>query len=297
MLYDVLTRLYTTGTPAPAEWVTVALTTHRGHAAELAAASRGEGFDLVICCGGDGTLNETVRGLLTLPPEERPELGYIPAGSTNDFASSLGLPPVPAQSAELALNSSAVPLDVGRFVPAEGGSDATRYFTYIASFGVFTAASYSTPQAAKNVMGHAAYIMEGVKDLVALQPHHARFELSDGTVLEDEYVFCAVTNTTSAGGIIQLPHKEISLSDGLFEVLLIKNPKTPAELNRIVTALLTLNLSDCPLIRFCHTDSLRVKTDEPTAWSLDGEECACGREVTIQCLPRAIRLRSIPIGI
>jgi YegS/Rv2252/BmrU family lipid kinase len=238
--------------------VTVVPTTHRGHAAELAAASRREGFDLVICCGGDGTLNETVRGLLSLPPEERPELGYIPAGSTNDFAASLGLPASPAQSAEIAVTSPAHFLDVGQFVPVGEDASPARQFTYIASFGVFTAASYTTPQAAKNVMGHAAYLVEGVKDLVSLQPRHARFELSDGETLEDDYVFCAVTNTTSAGGIIQLPKKDISFSDGLFEVLLIKHPKTPAELNRIVTALLTVNLSDCPLISFRHTNAVKT---------------------------------------
>lgn len=293
-LYGILDKLYSVGTPAPAEWVTVVPTTHRGHAAELAASAHREGFDAVICCGGDGTLNETVRGILSLPPEERPELGYIPAGSTNDFAASLGLPSLPSRSAEVAMTAPAHPLDIGLFTP---DGEYGRHFTYIASFGVFTAASYTTPQTAKNVMGHAAYIMEGVKDLMALQPRRARFELSDGTVLEDsEYVFCAVTNTTSAGGVIQLPKAEVSFSDGLLELLLIKLPKTPADLNRIVTALLTVNPGDCPLIEFRHTESVRITTAEPTTWSLDGEEAPCGRSVTVNCLPSAVKLRCFREG-
>ena len=162
----------------------------------------------------------------------------------------------------------------------------------IASFGVFTAASYTTPQAAKNVMGHAAYLVEGVKDLMGLQPRHARFELDDGRVLEDDYVFCAITNTTSAGGIIQLPKDEVSFFDGLFEVLLIKHPKSPAELSTILTALLTLALDDCPLVEFHHTREVRVTVSEPVTWSLDGEETPAGTSVTIGCLPSAVSLRA-----
>ena len=289
-LTDILERMYAVGDPYPAEWVTVALTTHRDHAAELAVKAAEEDFDLVVACGGDGTLNEVVSGLLTLPPEKRPELGYIPSGSTNDFAASLGIPSLHSRAAEVALTAPAMALDVGRFAP--DGDYPSGYFSYIASFGVFTAASYSTPQAAKNVMGHAAYLLEGLKDLMSIQPRHARFELSDGTVLEDEYVFCAVTNTTSAGGVIQLPKDRVSFSDGRLEVLLIKHPQTPAELSSLVTALLTVTPEASPLVEFRHADGVTVTTDEPTTWSLDGEEAPSGTSVSISCVPSAVRLRA-----
>jgi YegS/Rv2252/BmrU family lipid kinase len=291
-LFDILDELYRKDNAFPAERVTVVLTTHRGHAAELAAAAPDEGYSAVICCGGDGTLNETVSGLLTLPPERRPELGYIPTGSTNDLAASLGLAGPLRRSAALALSSSVLHLDVGRFTPE--GDFPPRHFTYIASFGAFTAVSYNTPQAAKNIMGHGAYVLEGVKDLSSLQPRRASFTLANGTHLEGEYVFCAVANTTTAGGLLQLPKESVSLSDGLFEILLIKAPKNGGELNRILTALLTVTPESCPLIEFHHTEAVTVCLEEPTSWSLDGEEASCGSQVTIRCLPGAVSLRACP---
>ena len=291
-LFDILDELYSQENAFPAERVTVVLTTHRGHAAELAAAAPDEGYSTVICCGGDGTLNETVSGLLTLPPERRPELGYIPTGSTNDLANSLGLAGSLRRAASLALSSPILRLDVGRFTPE--GDFPSRHFTYIASFGAFTAVSYNTPQAAKNIMGHGAYVLESVKDLSSLQPRRAAFTLADGTHLEDEYVFCAVANTTTAGGLLQLPKKSVSLSDGLFEILLIKHPKNGGELNRILTALLTVTPESCPLIEFHHTEAVTVRLEEPTSWSLDGEEASCGKQITIRCLPGAVSLRACP---
>ena len=289
-LFDILDELYRGDYPRHAERVTVVLTTHRGHAAELAASAPDEGYGTVICCGGDGTLNETVSGLLTLPPERRPELGYIPTGSTNDLANSLGLTGSLRHSASLALTSPILRLDVGKFTPE--GDFPTRHFTYIASFGAFTAVSYNTPQTVKNIMGHGAYVLESVKDLSSLQPRRASFTLEDGTCLEDEYVFCAITNTTTAGGLLQLPKASVSLSDGLFEILLIKAPKNAGDFNRILTALLTVTPESCPLIEFHHTASVTVRLEEPTSWSLDGEEALCGHEVHVRCLKGAIPLRA-----
>lgn len=291
-LFDIIDELYRSGVPTPVERVTVVFTTHRGHAAELAAGAPDEGYSAIVCCGGDGTLNEVVSGLLSLPPERRPELGYIPAGSTNDLATSIGLSGPLRRAAALAVSAPALPFDIGQFTPV--GDFPSRHFTYIASFGAFTSVSYNTPQAVKNLMGHGAYVLEGVKDLSSLQPRRASFTLADGTHLEDEYVFCAITNTTTAGGLLQLPKASVSLSDGLFEVLLIKHPKNAGDLNRILTALLTVTPESCPLIDFHHTERVTVRLEEPTSWSLDGEEASCGKEVTIRCLPGALSLRACP---
>ena len=280
------------GDPVPERRVTVVPTAYRGHAAELARASAKEGYDLVICCGGDGTLNETISGLLSIPPEVRPELGYLPAGSTNDFATSMGLPSDLREAARTAIDTPSQPLDVGCFAPE--GDYPVRNFSYIASFGVFTSASYSTPQSVKNAMGHVAYLLEGVKDLANLHTHHVSFDLSNGAHIEGDYVFGAVTNTTSAAGLVQLPPERVSFSDGQFEVLLVKKPKTVTDLNQLVTVLWSMDFDDCPLIDFYHTRHAKITLDKPMSWSLDGEEAQSGERVEISCLPSAVYLRADP---
>lgn len=279
------------GDPAPDRRVTVCPTLYRGHATQLAASSAPDGYDTVICCGGDGTLNETISGLLALPPEKRPRLGYIPAGSTNDFAASIGLPSSLRGAARIAVGEVDVPIDIGRFEPVGEGGHPARYFSYIASFGAFTAASYSTSQVAKNMLGHLAYLIEGVKDITNLRPIHAGFDLSNGLHLEGDYVFGAVTNTTSAGGVVKLPADRVSMSDGQFELLLIHRPKTPLDLNRIATALLTQDFDSCPLTDLYHTSKVRIKLDAPLSWSLDGEEALAGTVIDVSCLEGAVTLR------
>ena len=279
------------GDPLPDRRVTVVPTMHRGHATQVAATAHAEGYDTVICCGGDGTLNETISGLLTLHPEERPTLGYIPAGSTNDFAASMGLPSSLRGAARVAVGSSEMPLDLGIFRPLGGETHPSRYFSYIASFGAFTSASYSTPQTAKNIFGHVAYLLEGVKDLTNLTPRRASFVLEDGSVREGEYVFGAVTNTTSAGGVFKLPSDRVSMSDGLFELFLVHHPKNAADLNKIATALLSQDFDSCPLIELHHTTSVKVTLAENLSWSLDGEEAVGGTDIEISCIPSAVRIR------
>ncbi len=275
----------------PDRRVTVAPTMHRGHATQMAASARQEGFDTVICCGGDGTLNETISGLLTIPKESRPCLGYIPAGSTNDFAASIGLPASLRGAARTAVGDRVTPVDIGIFAPTERDTYPPRYFTYIASFGAFTAASYSTSQVAKNMFGHLAYLVEGVKDIANLRPIHAAFDLSSGLHLEGDYVFGAVTNTTSAGGVVKLPADHVSLSDGQFELLLIHHPKTALDINKIATALWTQNFESCPLVDLYHTAQVRITLDQPLSWSLDGEEAKGGTVIDVGCLPGAVTLR------
>ena len=289
--FGTLTTTTLGGDPVPDRRVTVVPTMYRGHATQIASTSAREGFDTVICCGGDGTLNETISGLLTIPAENRPILGYIPAGSTNDFAASIGLSSSLRGAARTAVGNCETPLDIGLFRPVGGESHPARYFSYIASFGAFTAASYSTSQVAKNLFGHVAYLLEGVKDIANLRPRRAIFELADGTQREGEYVFGAVTNTTSAGGVVKLPADRVSMSDGLFELFLVHHPKNPIELNRIATALWAQDFDNCPMIELLHTTSVKVTLDESLSWSLDGEEAVGGTTIEISCLPGAVTMK------
>jgi YegS/Rv2252/BmrU family lipid kinase len=280
------------GDPNPDRRVTVAPTMHRGHAAMMAATAAEEGYDTVICCGGDGTFNEAVSGLMSASEDTRPALGYIPAGSTNDFAVSMGLSGSLRCAARTAVGEHETPIDVGYFRPVGLAPHPARYFTYIASFGAFTAASYSTSQTAKNLFGHVAYLVSGIKDIGNIQPHHAAFELPDGTRIEGDYIFGAVTNTTSAGGVLKLPADLVSMSDGQFELFLIHTPKSPADLQKIAAALLARDFDGCPLIELHHIESVKVLLDENLSWSLDGEEALGGKRIEIRCYGGAVKLKT-----
>ena len=171
------------------------------------AAALGKDYDVVVAVGGDGTLNQVVSGLMTLPEETRPLLGYIAQGSTNDFAASLQIPSDPAAAAALIVKSAATRLDIGRW--------NARPFVYVASFGAFTQSSYTAPQSAKNAIGHLAYILEGIKDLNTLRPYHIRLT-ADGEVLDGDYLFGAICNSTSIGGLMHLNREYVVLDDGKF---------------------------------------------------------------------------------
>ena len=217
----------------------------------------------MICCGGDGTLSETIAGLLQIPAENRPQLGYIPAGSTNDFATSVGIPSSLRDAAKLAVHARPFPLDIGRFCPE--GDFPARNFTYIASFGLFTSVSYSTPQHLKNMMGHSAYLLSSVKDISNLHPRHCTFLLDGERLVEGDFVFGAVTNTTSAAGVVQLPEDEVSLSDGELEVFLIQMPEDPLGFHLILNALAEAKFDTCPLIGFYHAKTVDVVMDGATS--------------------------------
>ena len=184
------------------------------------------GMDLVVCCGGDGTFNETVTGLMRSGLEI--PIGYIPAGSTNDFAASLGLPTDPVEAARQIVGGVPVAYDAGRF--------ADRYFSYVASFGAFTKVSYSTPQNVKNLLGHVAYLLEGMQEISQIRKLHVKLTLDETDVLEDDYLFGAVCNSTSVGGIMTLDPNQVDLQDGKFEVLLIRAPKTLQEISECLLA-------------------------------------------------------------
>lgn len=251
--------------------VSVAVTEQRGHAVELAASAKENGYDTVVCFGGDGTLNETICGLMrdgcALP------LGYIPAGSTNDFAASMKLPTVPTKAAALVGEGTAHKIDIGCF-------DGKRYFTYVAAFGVFTATSYSVPQGMKNIFGHLAYIMGSVKEIGNLRSYHVRMTLDDREI-EGDYMFGAVANSTSVAGVVKLDDSLVDMSDGKFEVALIKKPKNIVELNRIVQALTSSNF-DNGGVEFYKSSKITVYSNEGLKWTLDGEFAESGESVVIE---------------
>lgn len=252
-------------------------TTAPGDAAETAAREGGR-YDLVVASGGDGTLNEVISGLSRL--EHPPLLGYLPQGTTNDFAASLHLPPDPEQAAAAILQGRVQVLDIGQW--------NRRYFVYVASFGAFTKTSYSAPQAAKNALGHFAYILEGMKDLNSLRPYRVRLT-ADGEQLDGEYLFGAVCNSTSIGGLMKLDPGRVVLDDGKFELLLIPNPKNAADLQNLVMDLLNQNYEGQGLI-FRHVSQLHLETEEDLPWSLDGEYAPSVPVVDIVNRQGALRL-------
>ena len=250
-------------------------TTHRGDATETARAQGGD-YDLVLCSGGDGTLNETITGLMALPSP--PPIGYLPRGSTNDFAASLGISCRPVEAARAIALQEPHPLDIGRW--------NERCFAYVASFGAFTRTSYSAPQEMKNILGHFAYILEGVKDLNSLRPYRVHLQ-ADGEDLYGEYLFGAVCNSTSLGGVMKLGKEQVVMDDGKFEMLLVRNPRTLLELQGILTAILNQNYDQEGLV-FRHVSSLTATPEGELPWSLDGEYAPSAQQVEIRNCHQAL---------
>lgn len=239
--------------------VNVKITARRGHGTEITEREH-KNYDIIVCVGGDGTLNEVVKGLVRCGSET--PIGYIPAGSTNDFANSIGLSQNIKTAAKNIAEGTAVKLDIGSFKDV--------CFTYIASFGAFTSASYSTPQATKNAIGHIAYILEGIKDLSTIKPVHIKAE-ADGVVYEGDYIFGGIANSTSVGGIVKLKKELVDMSDGLFEVILIKNPKNLNHLNDIVLSLMTSEYKNNRSIDYFNAAELKITTEDKLPWTVDGE--------------------------
>ena len=234
--------------------------------------------DLVVCCGGDGTFNETITGLLELGLDL--PIGYIPAGSTNDFANSLLLTTDPIAAAKQIVTGSEECYDIGQF--------DNRYFSYVASFGAFTKASYATPQNIKNALGHTAYMLEGIRELSQIHKTHVRLEL-DGETIEDDFLFGAVCNATSFGGILTLDPNQVDMGDGMFEVLLVRAPRDLSEITECILAVQKQQYN-CRMMTFRSAEKVTVYTDEEMSWTLDGEKAVGGNTVTIANLHHAIRL-------
>ena len=229
-----------------------------GDARRIAEAEGGQ-YDTVVAVGGDGTLNEVISGLQTL--EHPPVVGYLPQGSTNDFAASLKIPSDPFRAAAAIVRGRTRQLDIGCF--------GEQLFVYVASFGAFTRTSYAASQDMKNVLGHFGYLVEGIRDLDTLRPYTVRIT-ADGEKLDGDYLFGAVANSTSIAGMMKLDSERVVLDDGRFELLLIPNPKNALELQNLIWALLNQQYDVGGLI-FRHVTSLHVETDQELPWSLDGE--------------------------
>ena len=259
--YDV--RMYVTAEPGDAV----------GAVAKLAP-----GMDLVVCSGGDGTFNETVTGLmkagLDLP------VGYIPAGSTNDFAASLGLSSDCMEAARQIVEGVPCLYDAGKF--------GDRYFSYVASFGAFTKASYSTPQSIKNALGHTAYLLDGIQELSQIRKEHIRMEM-DGEVVEDDFLFGAICNSTSLGGILTLDPKVVDMRDGKLEVLLIRAPRNLTEISECIAAVQNQSFN-CGMITFRSASSIRVTANPDMPWTLDGEREEGHGTVEVENMHLAIRM-------
>lgn len=252
-------------------------TQYAGEAMEIAGDRISE-YDFVVCSGGDGTLDEVVTGLMK--SGERRPIGYIPAGSTNDFANSLGLPKNMKNAAEVVVGGRPYACDIGSF------NDNS--FVYIAAFGLFTEVSYETSQEIKNVLGHIAYILEGVKKLAAIKSYHMKIT-TQNTVIEDDFLYGMVTNSVSVGGFKGITGKFVDLSDGVFEVTLIKRPKNLEELNQIIGALTRRDIDAAQMYCF-KTSYLKFETEEEVAWTLDGEFGGRHTEVIIENLNQALEI-------
>ncbi|MBQ3907099.1 MAG: diacylglycerol kinase family lipid kinase [Lachnospiraceae bacterium] len=259
--------------------LTVVPTRRKDEAREV-VRDRGEGYDLVVCSGGDGTLDEAVTGMIQSGIST--PLGYIPAGSTNDFGESLGLSKNMVQAAETAVTGKDFLCDMGQF-----NEDV---FVYIAAFGLFTDVSYETDQAMKNVLGHMAYILEGMKRLSNVKSFPLKVT-HDGEVIEDEFIFGMITNSRSVGGFKNITGKNVELDDGLFEVTLIKMPTNPVELSNIMGALLNRDI-DSELMYCFRARELTVESPEPIAWTLDGENGGAHERAVIKNLHQSVSIRA-----
>ena len=245
------------------------LTEYAGHSTDL-VRQYGEGFEMIVCSGGDGTLNEVVSGVMEL--KNRPVIGYLPAGTTNDFAKTVRVPKLIEQSVAMMAKGKIQTVDCGRF--------NGRTFVYVASFGAFTRVSYGTSQDAKNVFGRSAYIFDGIQSAFEIRPYHARVT-TDDAVYEDDFIFGAVTNALCVGGVMNLPRDMVGLSDGRFEVLLIKNVDNPEDLPDTIHACIDLNYDNDNVI-LTQSKHVNIEFTEDTPFTLDGEFAGANRQVDIE---------------
>ncbi|HIY21880.1 MAG TPA: diacylglycerol kinase family lipid kinase [Candidatus Flavonifractor merdigallinarum] len=264
-------------------WLVTAYPTQGKADATQIAIHLGGSYERVVCCGGDGTLHEVISGLMALPV--RPVVGYLPTGTTNDFSRNLHLPRSMVSKLEIAAAGVPRAVDIGGF--------NQRYFIYVAAFGAFTDVAYDTPQSFKNVFGHLAYVLEGATRLASLPHYRLRVEHDNGTV-EGDFLYGMVSNTVSVGGFRSMPSREVKLDDGLFEVVLVRQPQNAAQLQSILTALMQPHSTEegngnGTVIAF-HTSRLTVTCAAEMPWTLDGEFGGAHKVAQIENLTQAIRI-------
>ena len=267
--------------------ITVAPTQKHDDARAVVAA-RGDGYDLVVCSGGDGTLDEVVTGMIQ--SGIRTSIGYIPAGSTNDFGGSLSLPKNMLKAAQTVVDGRDFQCDIGSF-QYDGISDV---FVYVAAFGLFTDVSYETGQDIKNILGHMAYLLEGMKRLSSIRSFPFRVTWEENEV-EGDFIFGMITNSVSVGGFKNITGRNVKLDDGLFEVTLIRNPKNPADLNNLIVSMLNRDVGTDAMYSF-RTSELTLESTEPVAWTLDGENGGSHTKVTIRNVCKGIDIRVKPLS-
>ena len=253
-------------------------TTCRGDATRI-VKERYDDMDMVICCGGDGTLNETINGVMDMV--ERKPIGYIPMGTTNDLANTLNIPLKLKDAVELIRSGQTNSYDIGLF--------NNRYFSYVAIFGAFSSASYTTSQKMKNMFGHSAYFWKGFMDWGSLKPIHVKVEYDDG-VFEDDVMLGAVTNSTSMGGICKFDRSKIKLNDGYFELFIIKK----ISLLTVPELFFKVQKQDYSheAFVFIKTRQAKFTFSKPVEWSLDGEFGGEHKNVNINVLSKAVRIFS-----
>ncbi len=244
------------------------------------AAQYASQYDLLVCMGGDGTLSDVASGLMEIPEPDRPAVGYIPMGTANDIASTLSLSVEPVTAVANIIKKTPSPYDMGKW---DGG-----YFAYIAAFGAFTEVSYSTPQSLKRAFGHAAYVFSGLSALPAIKPKHTVVDYEGGTITGD-FIFGAVCNSTSVAGLIKLKPDAVDLSDGMFEVILVRNPMTAADFLNIISNVSTQHF-DSQDVMMLHTPWVKFSFDEPVAWTRDGEDGGKHENVVIENCCKALNI-------
>lgn len=246
---------------------TMYFTSASGEASKF-AAEYGSEYDVVACIGGDGTLSETLAGLMQL--DNPPPVGYFPMGTANDVATTLGLPKNNcAEAAKALVNGTAHGFDVGGF-----GKD--KYFAYIAAFGMFTEVSYTTPQDIKKTLGHLAYVLHGAASLSKIEPVHAVVEY-DGGVIDGNFFYGSLSNSTSVAGMVRLSEEMVSLGDGMSELVLIKDTGRIEAIGELLAAVVSQEYDKCESLVILHTKKAKFTFDKPVAWTRDGES---GGEVT-----------------
>lgn len=258
--------------------VTAMPTMKRGDATEYVERF-GKDYNFVVVMGGDGTYNEVVSGYVQ--SGLKTPIGYIPAGSTNDFAQSLSLSKDIITATKDIVHGTPHGIDVGTF--------NGRTFTYVASFGAFTKASYDTPQSIKNALGHAAYILSGATSIPDIRPIHAIIR-TDREVYEGDYLFGAVSNSTSMGGVLKLKPEDVDMSDGLFELLLLRTSSDVLEIGDLVRAVAEQKYDTTPMLTFVESTRFEIDIPEAVDWSLDGEYQKGVQHIVIENKPCAVNL-------
>ncbi|HHT16931.1 MAG TPA: YegS/Rv2252/BmrU family lipid kinase [Papillibacter sp.] len=252
-------------------------TTHSGTCTEL-AEKYGPDFDLVVCVGGDGTLSNVASGLMRI--ENRPPVGYIPTGTANDMATTLALSKDPRIAVASVINGQPTPIDIGRM--------GEQYFTYVAAFGAFTGVSYKTKQSAKRALGHLAYVLGGLASMKEIKPRHTIIEYEGGSI-EGEFIFGAVTNSTSIAGFVRLDNNQVNLADGVFEIILVRHPVTAADLGEIIDSIVNKTYNNDNVL-LLHAKEVVFRFDEEVEWTRDGEDGGVHKTLRIVNNPKALQM-------